>query len=179
MTTQFFSENQELNDIMRFEGINYMKVFFTGNELKDKKYKLTVKEIWDGKLKEESVVFDSKSIGIRQFEMVNDTVLKIKVIAKHTYDNKLKMTFMFPNFEISSEYDAIDSDAYSLRNIAQESKMEIGYNKKFYFLAYILPYEKEGGVRAYCEVGSAGKDIETWGEKFGIKHYLIFEMLFE
>jgi hypothetical protein len=57
--------------------------------------------------------------------------------------------------------------------------MEIGYGKKFYFMAVILPFERADGSKSWCDVGSSGKDIANWGKKFGIKHYLLFEMRLE
>lgn len=179
MISNYSSDNPEIRDLLQFEGIEYLKLKFIGKELKDKSYHLTVKEIWDGKIVRDTTVFDSKTIGIEQFEKVNDTVLHLKVVSKLTSKNKLKMTFKFPRFSITREYDAIETDDYSLRNISEESKMEIGYDKKFYLLAYILPYERKDGSKSWCDVGSSGKDIEKWGEKFGIKHYLLFEMKFE
>ncbi len=179
MISDYSSDNTEIRDILLFEGIEYLKLKFIGKDLNDKSYHLTVKEIWDGKIIRDTTVFNSKTIGIEQFEKVNDTVLSFKVISKLTHKNKLKMTFQFPRFAITKEYEAIETDEYSLRNIAEESKMEIGYDKKFYLLAYILPYEREDGSKSWCEVGTSGKEIEKWGEKFGIKHYLLFEMKFE
>ncbi len=38
--------------------------------------------------------------------------------------------------------------------------------------------KKSNGSKSWCDVGKDGKDIEKWGEKFNIKHYLIFEMRF-
>ena len=179
MISDYSSDNPEIRDILQFEGIEYLKLKFIGKELKNKSYHLTVKEIWNGKIVRDTTVFNSKTIGIKQFEKVNDTTLTLKVISKLTHKNKLKMTFRFPRFGITKEYDAIDTNDYSLRNIAEESQMEIGYDKKFNLLAYILPYEKKDGSKSWCDVGTSGKDIENWGKKFGIKHYLLFEMKFE
>ena len=179
MISKYSSDNTEIRDILKFEGIEYLKLKFTGKELPEKKYHLTVKEIWDGKIIRDTTVFDSKTVAFEQFQKVNDTTLTVKVMSKLTEDNKLRMTFRFPRFEVTKEYDAIQSDDYSLRNIAEESSLEIGYDKKFYLLAYILPYIKEDGSKSWCEIGTNGEDIEKWGEKFGIKHYLLFEMTFE
>ncbi|BCY28933.1 hypothetical protein [Flavobacterium okayamense] len=178
MISEYASKNPEIRDILQFEGIEYLKLKFTGTDLKNKSYHLTVKEIWNGKLISESTVFNSKEIGIEQFQVINDTVLSFKVIAKLTSKNKLKLTFRFPRFGVTKEYDAIDSKEYSLRNIVEESNLKIDYNEKFYLLAYILPYEREDGSKSWCDVGTSGGDLEKWGEKFGIKHYLIFEMKF-
>lgn len=178
MNVDYASENPEIADILQFEGINYIKTKFSGTDLKGKSYHLTVKEIWDGKVVRDTTVFDSKTMQYERFRKINDTVFTLKTISKRE-GKKLRMTFKFPGFNFTKVYDAIESDDYSLRNIADESKMEIAYNKKFYLLAYILPYEHKDGSKSWCEVGSNGKDLENWGKKFGIKHYLLFEMKFE
>lgn len=178
MVSEYASDNKEIRDILRFEGIDYYKLKFTGEELRDKGYHITVKEIWDGKIVRDTTVFNSKTIGIKELETVNDSVLSFNVISKLTPENKLKMSFVFPRFGVTKEYDAIQSTDYSLRNVADESKLAIGYGKKFYLLTYILPYEMENGFKSWCAVGSSGDDIENWGARFGIKHYLVFEMEF-
>ena len=178
MNSDYGSDNSEIRDILQFEGIEYMKLSFHGKELADKSYHLTVKEIWDGEVKSDSTIMNSAKIGIKQFEKINDTVFNLKIISKLTNDNKLKMTFKFPRFSTSRKFDAIDSEDYSLRNVAEASGTEIKYGEKFYLLAYILPYEKDGS-KYWCAVESSGKDIENWGKEFGIKHYLVFEMVFE
>ncbi|NRR91916.1 hypothetical protein HSX10_10105 [Winogradskyella undariae] len=179
MESEYSSDIEEVSDLLSFEGIDYMKLKFSGEQLKGKSYKLTVKEIWDGKIVSDTIVMDSRSIGVKQFETLSDTVFKMKVISKHTDDNQLKMTFKFPRFSITKNYEATDSENYSLRNLVEESNLEISYNKSFYLLAYILPYEREDGLLSWCDVGTAGAEIEKWGKQFGIKHYLLFEMKFE
>lgn len=178
LTCEYSLDNSEINDILQFEGIEYIKLSFKGKELADKSYHLSVKEIWEGKIKSQSTIMDSKTIQFKQLQKINDTVFNLKVISKLTSDNKLKMDFKFPSFSLSRKFDALKSDDYSLRNFAESSGTEIKYGKKFYLLAYILPYEKDG-TKYYCAVESSGKDIENWGKYFGIKHYLIFEMKFE
>lgn len=178
METEYGSDNSEVNDLLSFQGIDYMKVDFSGKDLKGKSYHITVKEIWNGKIINDTTVFDSKTIGIKQFETINDSILSMRIIARHT-GNNLRVKFKFPRFSVTKDYDATSSEDYSLRNLADESNLQIGYDKKFYFLAYILPYERADGSKSWCEVGTSGESIEKWGEKFGIEHYLLFEMKFE
>lgn len=178
MTSDYSSDNSELRDILQFEGIEYLKLSFKSNKLADKSYLLTVKEIWDGKVTSDSTIIDSKEMPFEQLQKINDSVFKIKIISKLTSDNKLKMEFKFPRFSTTKSFEAINSEDYSLRNVAETSKTEIKFGEKFYLLAYILPYEKDGS-KYWCAVESSGKDIENWGTEFGIKHYLVFEMLFE
>lgn len=178
MTSDYSSDNSEIRDLLQFEGIQYLKLSFRGKELADKSYHLTVKEIWDGEIKTDSTIMNSKTIQFAQLQKINDTVFNLKIISKLTDDNKLKMTFKFPRFSVTRKFDAIQSEDYSLRNVAEAGGTEIKYGEKFYLLAYILPYEKDGG-KYWCAVESSGKDIENWGKEFGIKHYLVFEMKFE
>ena len=177
LISEFSSDNREIKDLFEFEGIQYLKLSFESSELADKSYKLSVKEIWDGKIKNEEDVINSAKFPFEQFQKVNDTVLNIGIISKRI-NNKLKMTFKLPNFSISKEFDAIASDDYSLRTVAALMNKKIEIGKKFYLLAYMLPYEK-GTYKYYCAVESSGKPIENWGKEFGIKHYLVFEMMFQ
>lgn len=178
MNSEYGFENTEIKDILQLEGIEYLKLSFRGKELADKSYHLTVKEIWNGKIKSNSTVKNSAKIGVKEFEKINDTIFHLKIISKLTKDNKLKMTFKFPKFSTTRKFDAIDSEDYSLRNVAKEVKNEIKYGEKFYLLVYLLPYEKDGD-KYWCAVENSGKNIENWGKEFGIKHYLVFEMIFE
>ena len=83
---------------------------------------------------------------------------------------------MFDRFEIEKEYKSINSKDYSLRDFGTYFPIIPG--KPFYAFAYILPYEDKEGNKYWCAVESSGKDIETWGKEFGIKHYILFEMNF-
>jgi len=179
MTSTYGSENVELLDLLRFEGVDLYHIKFSGDDLKGKSYKITVKEFWSGKLKSEKVVIDTKDLVDAGLDKINDTTLKMKVISKTTGQGKIKISFIFDRFSNTKEYTALKSDEYSLRNLADESKLPIAYGTKFYLMALILPYQREDGSKSWCEVGTNGKDIESWGKKYGVKHYLLFEMELE
>lgn len=175
----YSTDNEELRDLIQFEGIDYLRLKFTGEDLRNKKYTLSVKEIWDGKVRNESVVVNSADAPTKELSMVNDTVFNIKVISRLTSKNRLRMSFRFPSMGTVREYDAVESDDYSLRIVPELDRTAlIEPGKKFYLLAYILPYEKDGS-KYWCAVEDSGKDIENWGREFGIKHYLVFQMQFD
>jgi len=180
MTTNYSIENKDLWNILSFEGIQFKKAIFKDTNLKDKSFHLKVKEIWDGEIVSDSTIINSANFPYEQFKKINDTIFEIKVVSKLTPENKLKMNFIFPRFTVPREFKAYKTkDSYSLRNLVSESKLEIGYNKPFVLFAYILPYHIDDNTASYCDVGNSGKDIENWGKKFGIKHYLIFELEFK
>jgi len=178
--TYDYVENQELLDYFRLEGVQYIKVSFTDKELGNKAYHMSVKEIWDGEIKKESDIVDSRNEPLEQLKIVGDTILNIRIISKLTADNKLRMDFYFPRFSVERSFEATSLEEYSLRPIIDTKTVD--YEKNFYLLVYMLPYEVEfgGGVmKQYCAVVTSGKEVETWGKEFNIKHYLIFEMKFE
>jgi hypothetical protein len=88
------------------------------------------------------------------------------------------MSFKFPGVIIEKKFDGINSDNYSLRNLSDNELFKANIGEKFYLLAYILPYEKNG-VLSWCAVENSGENVLNWGKEFGIKHYLVFEMKFE
>ncbi|WDF67534.1 hypothetical protein PQ465_14640 [Sphingobacterium oryzagri] len=176
LNTSYGSKNTELRDIMQFEGLEYFHLTFSGKDLANKSYCLYVKEIWAGKVTTDTIVFDSRHFD-ESMHTVNDSILLMRVIGKAT-DGQLKMMFRIGNRSYTRLYRAIDSDEYSLRNIVQESRLPINYDEKFYLFAYILPYKRSDGSKSWCDVGSSGKEIDLWGQKFGIPHYLTFEMEF-
>ena len=174
MTTDYGSDNQELQDILTFEKIDYYHVEFAGTNLKGKNFSLISKEVWNGEVtKIDTIANTAKSE--RMQAIPNDT-LRLRVTGKKTFADELKLLFRFPQFGSERTYKATKSDDYSLRDVGTQLPIEIG--KNFYAFAYILPYEQDGW-KMWCAVDSSGKDVESWGNEFGIEHYLIFEMKFE
>jgi hypothetical protein len=77
---------------------------------------------------------------------------------------------------MTRKYDATNSEDYALRDIGSNIKIEKG--KFFPAFAYILPHI-DGNWKEYCAVDKSGLNVEEWGRKFKLKHYIIFEMKFE
>ena len=176
-----YAESQELMDYFHLERIEYLKLSFSGKELTNKTYHMSVKEIWDGEIKRERDIVNSRNLPYEQHKTVGDTIFNVRIISKLTADNKLKMDFHFPSFSTGKSFEATSSNIYSLRAVVEKKPIEIGEN--FYIMVYMLPYEVKiegvGTMQQYCAVEDSGKEIETWGKEFGIKHYLVFEMKFE
>jgi hypothetical protein len=174
MNSKALSENKEILHLMRFEGIEYYKVQFKGAELNNKRYTIVSKEFKNSKLAETDTLLNTNIfnyIGKIQGDTLNVTVMASKADKKH-----LKLKFMFDRFEMDEVYKCLPTNDYSLRDYGTQLTIETG--KPFYAFAYILPHEDEDGGKQWCAVESSGKDIETWGKEFGIKHYILFEMTF-
>lgn len=174
MRSKSMPDNKEMLYLMRYEGIDYFKVQFRGNELNNKRYVIVTKEFWNGKHTKTDTLLNTEVfnyIGKVQGDTVNMTVMASKADKKH-----LKVNFIFDRFSLNGIYKCLPTDDYSLRDYG--THLTIEPDKPFYAFAYILPYEDEYGGKQWCAVESSGKDIETWGKEFNIKHYILFEMKF-
>ena len=173
MFSEYGSKNAEVTNILQFQNIEYFRAKFAGENLKGKYFSMYCKEMWDGKVKKLDTLINSKQnphIG-----RIQDDTLSLTVFGNRIED-KLKLFFKLPMVGIVHKYDAIESDAYSLRAVGVDIKIKS--NVAFPAFVYMLPYER-GNWKMYCAVEDSGEVVEEWGKKFKIPHYLIFEMKFD
>lgn len=173
MSVRYSSDNPDLTDILYFEKIDYFKVKMTGS-LKGSNYRLISKEIWDGEITRIDTLVDTfknSNLGT-----IKSDEFQFRIIGKKDANDKLKVNFIFDRFRFSRMYNATISDEYSLRALGPKFQLEKA--KQFFAFAYIMPYEKDGW-KYFCAVDSSGDDVLSWGEEFNLKHYLVFEMLFD
>lgn len=175
MTTKPLSEQRELLDLFRFQNIDYYQVTVKG-AIKGKHYSITAKEIWNGKITNTDTIFNSARGELAFIGKHQKDSLNFSVMASKTGRKKLKLNFSLDRVGLYKEYKSTATNNYSLRDVGTQMVIEPG--KPFYAFAYILPYKLESGASSWCAVESSGKDIEKWGQEFGIKHYLLFEMNF-
>jgi hypothetical protein len=173
MQSRSGSKNSELANILQFQNIDYYDVRFIGQKLKGKYFSVYCKEIWNGEVRKIDTLLNSKKEE-RVGQIKRDT-LSLTLLGSRVND-KLKLFFKFPMIGMPRKYDAIVSDDYNL--IAIGVDMKIKFNENFPAFAFILPYI-HGEWKDYCEVAKNGANVEGWGKKYNIKHYLIFEMKFE
>lgn len=170
------SDNEVINDMLDLDNIDYYRFTFSGEGLIDKQYLLTVKELWNGEITMIDTIMNSSKY--KDLLKIKNDTFQIKVISKKLADDRLKVVFTFPQVRSARHYKSVNSDYYSLRNLNDRKDFEINPNETFNFLAYILPYEKDG-LKLWCTVDKSGEDLESWGKKFDLEHYLIYEMKFE
>lgn len=162
----------DIHRIANWIGVDYHKATFTSKDLKGKNYYVVYKEIWDGKITKTDTLIKSGTANYAP--AVDSEMFEVAVMGGKTGDKTLKTEFIFDRFSWIHEFASAETNDYSLR-IMDRQPIEIG--KPFYAFAYIMPYEKDG-YKYYCAVESSNTPIEEWGAKFGIKHYILFEMMF-
>jgi hypothetical protein len=166
---------EEINDIFLIEGIEGYRMIFTGEELIDKHYILTVKEFWNGTVTAVDTIMNTRKYN--DLLKIKDDSLLIKVISKSLSDDRIKVIFTFPKVRSEKYFKSTGSDDYSLRKLTSQKNLPIQIDDAFYVLSHILPYEKDE-IKNWCTVDQNGEDIENWGLKFGLDHYLTYQLVF-
>ena len=172
-TTEY--ESEDLTDILMFQGMEMHKMRLSAPDLADKRFKIIATSYWEGKAPETNTLFDSGTMPYEHMQTIGDTTLLIKAIAQEK-DGQLDIMFRLTNMSFRHSMKIMDTDNYVLKNMPDEGGIGIRYGSPFYLLAYIQPYDLGNGMMSWCAVAANGANIENWGEKFGIPHYVTFQV---
>lgn len=182
VTSNYGSENKDVQDLISFENIFFNKLNFQSENLKGKFYKIVLDEFRNGKLVKTSVLFDGSEADI--FKIDNDK-LSLKFAFKLS-DGKLK-TFVIGNtasgqgFYSKKFYSKLynDEDDYALKNFfGSKEEISLDINKVNAIFAIITPTIHKDGSGSYCEVAQSDVAPEKLGEKFKIPHYFLVTIKF-
>ncbi len=178
MRTEFGSENVDLQSLLYFENIGLEKMTFSGNDLKDKDFKISIKEFVRGKLSKTEVVFDSKEDAY--FKIKSDKFI-FRVLTKVTSDNLVKFDFQFNGFSKQKAYKvAINQKEFALKDFrGGKPELSIPLNTDTYILTYMMPYLKKDGSSRYCEVAQSDVNPEDFGTKYAIPTYFLIAIKFQ
>jgi hypothetical protein len=182
VTSDYGSENRDVQDLISFENIFFDKLNFQSDNLKGKSYEIVLEEFRNGKSIKTSVLFNGAEADI--FKIDNDKV-SLKFAFKLS-NGKLK-TFVIGStvtgqgFYSKKHYSKLynDEDDYSLKNFfGSKEEISLDINKKNAIFAIITPTIHEDGSGSYCEVAQSGVAPEKLGEKFKIPHYFLVTIKF-
>ena len=181
---KFGSYNEELTELYQMLNMEVYQFHLPLREVKDKKVKFSYVQYEDDTLSEEKFLYPKEGLDMKNprgaFE--NDSIYTFKVAAQKQKDDKTEIWLRFPQFGLSRlSFETISTDRYSLRDfITTTGKRysDIPVGKRIPFLAYSLPYEKDG-VLYYCSITSDGVQPEQWAETYDIEHYIIFYIQIE
>ena len=178
MRVNYGSENIDLQSILQFEDIDLNKMTFSGNDLKDKDFQISIKEFVSGKLKKTEVVFDSKEDAY--FKIKSDK-FTFRVLTKTTSENTVKFQFQFSGFSKQKEYKvAANQKEFASKDfLGGKPEVSIPLKTNTYILTYMMPYVKKDGSKQYCEVAQSDVNPEELGTKYAIPTYFLIGIKFQ
>jgi hypothetical protein len=179
LKTDYGSENKDIQELMRFQGVEKIVLNFEGEDLKGKDYAFIIKEFTNGRLaKADTLVASSKSDYMSKIEK---NIFKVDVMVATRLDHSVKFYAKFDRFSINKLYDVEKpKDAYALHDfLGAKQSLEIKSNTPTYILGYFLPYvDKDTGWKMYCEVSGSKHHPDDWGKAFDIPNYFLVEVQF-
>lgn len=177
MRVEYGSDNPDLMSVLYFENIGLAKMKFSGSDLKDKDFQITIKEFVRGKLTKTEVVFDSKEDAY--FKIKSDK-FGFRVLTKRTLENAVRFDFQFDGFSKQKEYKvAAGQKEFALKSFLGSSpELSVPLNTGTYILTYMMPYVKEDGSKQYCEVAQSDVRPEDFGKKYKIPTYFLIDIKF-
>lgn len=178
MRAAYGSENADLMSVLYFENIGLMKMTFSGADLKNRNYQISVKEFVGGKLTKTEIVFDSRE---DEYFKIKTDRFGFRVLTKTTAENTVKFDFQFDGFSKSKEYKiAAGQKGFALKSfLGSQPEISIPVNADAYILTYMMPYVKKDGSTQYCEVVQKGVKPEELGAKYNIPTYFLIAVKFD
>jgi hypothetical protein len=178
MRSEYGSDNPDLLSVLQFEDIGLSKMIFTGKDLMNKDFQISIKEFTNGKLTKQEVVFDSKEA--EQFKIKSDKFM-FKILTKTTAAHTAKFDFQFNGFSTGREYKIGENfKGFAQKDFLGSAKeISIPLNSSTYILTYMMPYIKKDGSGQYCEVAQSGINPEDFGTKYAIPTYFLIDIKFQ
>jgi hypothetical protein len=175
----FGSANPELQELMAVIGVEKQHIELDDPRLKGKFFSLTAQEYRHG-VAQPAVNLTSRKV---LFQLDSNGKLAFDVYARAVDATTLEAFFRFARVGQSQQYksEANQARQYSFRTdvlpyVKGQTKIPVG--KKFTFLVYTLPYEKDG-YYLYCDLAQSQVPIGEWYKRFGVKHFVAYQLLIE
>lgn len=178
MTSNYGSENSEIQDIIDFENIYIEKLNFESKELNGKFIKISIDEYKDGKLKQTSILFDGSE---SDYFKIDSDEESLKFFFKMN-DGKLKTYIRGQKFGSKKSFFKLfeEAEKYALKDFfGGKKELNLDLKKKNPVFAIITPTIHKDGSGSYCEVAQSNIEAEKLGKHFNIPHYFIVNIEFK
>lgn len=178
VTSNYGSENKDIQNLIDFENIYFEQLNFEGKDLIGKQYSINLQEFKNGKLISKSVLFDGEG---NDYFKIKSEKESLKFLFKMT-DGKLKTYIRGSGFGSKKSYFNLkdDSDQYALKDFfGNKKELNLVANQETAVFAIITPTKHDDGSSSYCEVVQSDIKPENLGTHFKIPHYFLVTLQFK
>ena len=171
-------ENEDLMNVLRFQGISYNKVKFTGTHLWGKNFKIFIHDYANGKLIKTHEIFDSKE---EEFFKVKEQEFSFNVLAQRTSNGKAKFDFRFLGYGVVKEFNlsATHKDFILKSFQARSDEISFPINHSQSILTFIMPYKTKSKSMHYPDIIDSKVRPEDLGRHFKIPRYFLIDVRFD
>ena len=171
-------DNEDLMNVLRFQGISINKLTFSGTDLWGKEFKIFIRDFTNGKLVKIEEIFDSRE---DEFFKIKEQEFSFNVLAQRTNMGTAKIDFRFLGFGVTKEFKLTkDQNDFMLKRVDTalgERQFTLGKNHTI--LAYLMPYKSKNGVSHYPALSDTDLTLEELGKKLKIPRYFLIDIRFD
>ena len=157
-----------------FEGYVYYNFEFISEDDSIINFEIIEKEFVNGKLTNEKVYFDSKSVPSN----LKSSVIPVSILSKSISNDNYKLLYQFYEvFNLNRIFDLQEEDRYDLKLFINESQI---FNPKttYLFSGIVKPIKISENTYRYCDFAIAMDEYDQWYDIFGLDRYFIYEIKF-
>ncbi|WP_395010158.1 hypothetical protein [Undibacterium sp.] len=171
-------ENEDLMNVLRFQGVSYNKVKFSGTHLWGKDFKIFIHDYAKGKLVKTHEIFDSRE---EEFFKIKEQEFNFNVLAQRTSNGKAKFDFRFLGYGVVKEFNlgATHKDFILKSFQARSDEIAFPINQSQSILTFIMPYKTKSKSMHYPDVIDSKVHPEDLGRHFKIQRYFLIDVRFD
>lgn len=180
VTVTYDLKSDELRDVLSLQNIDYFKVQFSDTSLRGKHFKLVSKEYRKGKLVATRDFFTETAYPAAFVFGEEDSVFQFRFICHQPEKKLTHFLLRFDRVGLNPTYSSTKTNLYSLRDATGSlgEPVKVPLQISFPLFVYSLPYidPKKPNLYQYCALTQDGVPPAEWGKKYGVKHYVVFEL---
>lgn len=181
ITIKYGADDPDLRFYMMSNNHDLFKIGLHNDCKESIKISIICKEIKEGVLIQKDTLTSWKYFPKLVLKSLDS--LNLSVLTSHITKDSLRFNFEFDKGgSISYHASKLNSDLYSLRDAINSDNSQVKLPKgSSTFLVYSLPYvdPKNPNILYYCELTARGVSPENWYKEYGIKHYIIFDLMLD
>ena len=169
MTSDYGSENVDIQNIIDFENIYIDKLNFESTNLKGKFIKISIDEYKNGRFKKTATLFDGTE---SEFFKIDSDKESLKFFFKMA-DGKLKTYIRGQKFGSKKTFFPLSdvSEKYALKDFyGNKKELSLDISKKNAVFAIITPTIHKDGTGSYCEASPHSICCEFRNKLFSVKN---------
>lgn len=171
-------DNEDLMNVLRFQGIGFSKLQFSGTDLWGKEFKIFIRDFTNGKLIKTYEIFDSRE---DDFFKIKEQEFSFNVLAQRTSAGTAKLDLRFLGFGVAKEFNLTkDQKDFMLKSIPTESgERTFTLGKSQTILAFLMPYKTKYGSTHYPDLSETNLHPEELGKRWKIPRYFLIDIRFD
>ena len=170
-------------NLMRFQKLEYYCITIKSKKIKNLDFYLIAKNYDERGLTRTDTILNTHFFERTYFgnNSSEGKIFSFSIVTQNNKSDSVHFGFYFPRTNENKIFNKLPRDDYSFRDaiLSNGKYLSLAKDSLYPILVYSLPYEdpKRPGYLFYCELTSQGFPPSQWGQKYGVKHCIVYELM--